>query len=100
MNSQAVVGTTEGNVGLGVYLEFDVEDEGFRLEEDDRVSADGFDREFRGLKFGKGDGLTQEPSGDVWCELFGDEFAGGVVGHEVLDLGRSTRSPLSCSNHD
>jgi hypothetical protein len=44
--------------------------------------------------------LTQEPGGDVWCELFGDEFAGGVVGHEVLDLGRSCRSPLSCSNHD
>jgi hypothetical protein len=62
-------------------LEFDVEDEGFGLEENDRVGADGFDREFRGLKFGKGDGLTQEPSGDVWGELFGNEFAGGVVGH-------------------
>jgi hypothetical protein len=81
VDSEAIVGTTEGDVGFGVNLEFNVEDEGFGLKEDKGIGADGFEREFGGLEFGERDGLTQKPSSDVRSELFGNEFAEGVVGH-------------------
>lgn len=83
-NTEVVVRHPQGDVGVGMGLEFGMDDDVLTMQ-DQGIGTDGIIAEFFGLQLYHRDRFTDEPGGEVLGEGF-DEIFTNVVVHDSQGL--------------